>query len=234
MRKFSVNFWSNFMKYPMFLLLIMLAIIIPGMFISVFAPTVVTIIFFIAVCLFFFITYRLYQSEYVKEEKKRKNWETKDYVQKYQVYVDLVHETAKKINYNFQKLDKEWILTFDNCLRITARLKRTFNNFDISACLIYTFLLCESSMEEMTFIFECVKELMTNPKDYKIDYSLGGDIELKLEKTYESVQINLPDDEISIEALINIFKAYFIPQDNNAVLQLSDFLHILYLRCKMQ
>lgn len=232
MRKFSVNFWINIMKYPIIFLFAMFAILIPGMFISVFAPPVVTTIFLVVIGLFFFITYRLYQSEYEKEEKKRKNWETKDYIQKYQPYLDLINAKAKELNYTIQILDKYWLPTFNNCIRIIAHGKRTLNNFDIAACLIYTFLLWESSKEEMFFVFECVKELMANPKDYSLDYLIGGELILKPKETYESVQINLPNNEISVEALINIFKAYFIPQDRNGALQLSDFLHILYLRYK--
>ncbi|MCI9178306.1 MAG: hypothetical protein HFJ28_07195 [Clostridia bacterium] len=236
MRKFSVKLWATWWpQYPFRLLFIWLLIAVIAMFTTTLTQSaVLPIAFIILVGLFTFITYQLYISEDKKTKNALENRKPEDYMKKHLQYVDFVHTKANKEDFCLQIADEKWVPTFDNCICSYAPGHRTLSNFDIAACLIYAFLLEECSNEELVFIFKCVKTLISTPKTYNVKYLLGEEIVLEFKESNEAVFVNLPDEQISMEGLLSIFKAYFIPQDANGVSQLSDFLHILYLRAAKQ
>ena len=211
------------------ILLTFLLMIIISRFVPHLVAQVALLIFFILIVGSFFI----YHIESKKEEKKRKEWTVDEYIQKHYSYVFLVNEYSQEEHYTVQSSKEEWIKNFDQCIYalIGERFNSKLNDFDIAACFIYAFLLCHCSDEELAFVFECAKRIIKNPKSYAVTYLLSGEFQLEERKSFEGT-LCVPDKQISKEAILAILRAYFLPVNSTGILQLSDFLHVLFLRSR--
>ena len=211
------------------ILLTFLLMIIISRFVPHLVAQVALLIFFILIVGSFFI----YQIESKKEEKKRKEWTVDEYIQKHYSYVFLVNECSQEEHYTVQTSKEKWIKNFDQCIYalIGERFNSKLNDFDIAACFIYAFLLCHCSDEELVFVFECAKRIIKDPKSYAVTYLLSGEFQLEERKSFKG-NICVPDKQISKEAILAILRAYFLPVNSTGILQLADFLHVLFLRSK--
>lgn len=191
----------------------------------------------IAFCLFVFMIVLVITSlqEEKKEKQKLQAMGKEDYKKKWALYLNLVNEVIDEKDYERNKLNEDWIQTFNQVINAIAAnqylLRRKFNDFDIAACLVYSLALDNDTDENILLAFDCAKRLINEPKEYICDLGYGYKLELEVEKTFSKVNINIPDDVISPEALTSIIRAYLIQKTDSGILQLSDFLHILYLKC---
>jgi hypothetical protein len=179
----------------------------------------------------------IFATIYEKQEKKKiQNMSEEDYKKKWDEYVNLVNDVIKEKNYERDKLNNDWIQTFDKCIHLLADngylLNRMFNDFDIAACLIYSLTYDKNTDENILFSFECAKRIFSEPKEYIRDMGYGYKLDLIAIETFKKVDICLPDEIITSEVLTTIIRAYFMQNTENGIIQLSDFLHILYLKCK--
>ena len=232
MCKKIANFWHTVFTYPTparaFLILFPFAILL--FIVLYFIPWLYGYTLCI-VLLFFFGSIFIYNRESKKEEEKRNLWTSGDYFQKHYSYILLVKELSQEEHYTVKSFQEDWVKNFDKCIYevIGNRFQSKLNDFDIAACFIYAFLLCHCSDEELAFVFKCAKRIIQNPKSYKVTYSLGGEFQLEERKSFKGC-IFAPDKEISIEAILAILRAYFLPVNSTGISQLSDFLHVLFLR----
>ena len=169
------------------------------------------------------------------QRQKFQNATEEDFKEKWKQYVDLVNETINEENYERSRLRANWIQKFNQNIYAVATdqylLKRKFNDFDIAACLIYS-LTGENNIDEnILFAFHCVKKIISEPKEYFRDY-FSYDFELLEEKKFQKVNISIPNETITAEALISIIRTYLVQETEDGIVQLSDFLHILYLNSK--
>jgi hypothetical protein len=165
-----------------------------------------------------------------EEKKEKKQYMSKEsYEKQLAQYIDLVNET----NYEGHNLNTNWIQIFNQAIYDVATnhylLKRMFNDFDIAACLIYSLTLDDNTDENILFAFDCAKKIINEPKEYIRDLGYGYKLEFKVEKTFTKVNICLPDENINSKALASIIRAYIMQKTELGILQLSDFLHVLYL-----
>lgn len=176
----------------------------------------------------------LYQEK--KEKQKFQSMDKEDYEKKWMQYVDLVNEMLDEKKYERNKLNTEWIQTFNQVIyAVTTNqylLRRKFNDFDIAACLVYSLTLDNSTDENILFAFDCAKKVISEPKEYIRYLGYGYNLELKVENIFQKVNIYIPDKTITTEALISIIRTYLMQKTESGLIQLSDFLHILYLKCK--
>lgn len=230
MCKKIANFWHTVFTYPAQALLILFPFAILLFIVLYFIPQLYEYTLCI-VLLFLLGSLYIHRIESKKEEEKRKLWTSGDYFQKHYSYILLVKELSQEENYTVKSFQEDWVKNFDKCIYevIGNRFQSKLNDFDIAACFIYAFLLCHCSDEELAFVFKCAKRIIQNPKSYKVTYSLGGEFQLEERKSFKGC-IFAPDKEISIEAILAILRAYFLPVNSTGISQLSDFLHVLFLR----
>lgn len=230
--KFVFNFF-NHIEWIWYLLLSSIPLFV-ALAISPDSPALHVITFFFF--LFWFGSLIIYSIEEIKEKKKRKNWEAKDYAQKHAYYISLVNSIAKEKQYTIHTEEDKWIRMFDKCINgILPRgsMRDELDDFDIASCLIYAFLLAHNcNDEELAFIFECAKHIISTPKSYIKHILVSGDFELETFETFESVTICVPNDEFSLDTILQILKAYGSDLTWEGILALSDFLHTLYLISK--
>lgn len=171
-----------------------------------------------------------------KEKRKFQSMTEEDYEKKWKQYVDLVNETIEEENYDWNKLNVGWIQRFNNIIYAFAGdeylLRRKFNDFDIASSLIYSLTWDNNTDENILFAFYCAKKIISEPKQYIRDLGFGYKLELKEESVFQKVNICIPDETITAEALISIIRTYLMQKTETGIVQLSDFLHILYLKCK--
>ena len=198
-------------------------------------PTIVTgiIAFCLLVCIIALLITSLQKEK--QEKQKLQTMDKEYYEKKWALYLNLVNEVIDEKNFERNKLDADWIQTFNQVINAIATnqylLRRKFNDFDIAACLIYSLTLNNDTDENILLAFDCVKRVINEPKEYIRDLGYGYKLELEVEKTYLKVNITIPDDVISPEALTAIIRTYLMQKTANGILQLSDFLNILYLKC---
>ena len=82
------------------------------------------------------------------------------------------------------------------------------------------------------FAFYCAKKVIMHPNEYIRSISLGGKLELEISKSLESVNIDFPNRTITYKSIASIIKAYLSQNTDVGIVQLSDFLHVLYLKSK--
>ena len=162
--------------------------------------------------------------------------EKEDYEKKWMQYVDLVNEMLDEKKYERNKLNTDWIQTFNQVIYAIATnqylLRRMFNDFDIAACLVYSLTWDSNNDEDILFAFDCAKKVISEPKEYIRDLGYGYKLELKVENILQKVNMHIPDETITTESLISIIRTYLTQKTESGIIQLSDFLHILYLKCK--
>lgn len=203
--------------------------------VSLLLPQIVAeiIAFCLLVCMIVLLITSLQKEK--KEKQKLQTMGKEDYKKKWELYLNLVNEVIDEKDYARNKLNEDWIQTFNQVINAIATnqylLRRKFNDFDIAACLVYSLTLDNDTDENILLAFDCAKRLINEPKEYIRDLGYGYKLELEVEKTFSKVNITIPDDVISPEALTSIIRAYLIQKTDSGILQLSDFLHILYLKC---
>lgn len=175
----------------------------------------------------------------LKEKKEKLEFEKENkeyYEKKWKKYIDLVDKMANEKMYNKDNLDKDWILIFNEILYDVATnqylFRRMFNDFDIASCLIYSLTLNNDTDENILFAFECAKKIISEPKEYTINLGYGYKLELKEENSFEKLDVCVPDEIITSKAIVEIIHTYIMQKTEDGVVKLSDFLYILYLRCK--
>lgn len=175
----------------------------------------------------------------LEEKKEKQNFFSmgkEDYEKKWIQYVDLVNEMINKKRFDRNNLDTNWIQTFHQIIYAIGTnrylLRRNFNDFDIAACLVYSLTLDNPTDENILFAFDCAKRIISEPKEYIRDLGYGYKLELKVKNTFPKVNICIPNLTITAEALTSIIRTYLRQKKGNEIVQLSDFLHILYLKCK--
>lgn len=171
-----------------------------------------------------------------KEKQELQSMDKEDYEKKWMQYVDLVNEMLDENKYERNKLNTDWIQTFNQVIYAVATnqylLRRKFNDFDIAACLVYSLTWNNNTDEDILFAFSCAKKVIREPKEYIRDLGYGHKLELNVENIFQKVNIYIPDETITTEALISIIRTYLTQKTESGIIQLSDFLHILYLKCK--
>ena len=171
-----------------------------------------------------------------KEKRKFQSMTEEDYEKQWNQYVDLVNETIEEENYDRNKLNVGWIQRFNNIIYAFAGdeylLRRKFNDFDIASSLIYSLTWDNNTDENILFAFYCAKKIISEPKEYIRNLGFGYNLELEEESVFQKVNICIPDETITAEALISIIRTYLMQKTETGIVQLSDFLYILYLNCK--
>ena len=184
----------------------------------------------------FVLTIILIKKEEDEERKKKQNSIIEEYRKKWAQYFILVNQVISERKYNRDKLNSDWIQEFDQLLNIIASneylLKRKFNDFDIAACLVYSLTKYDDADDDILLAFECAKIIINEPKEYSCNFGYGYKLELEIEDTFTKVDITIPDKNITAKALTEIIRAYLCQKTTVGIIQLSDFLHILYLNCK--
>lgn len=220
--------WKSIIAFVIFL--IIFAITISKL------PEIVAEIMAGGLALLFFATIIISLHKEKKEKQQFQSRDKEEYEKKWMQYVDLVNEMIDERKYGLNKLNTGWIQTFDQIIYAVAAnqylLKRKFNDFDIAACLIYSLTWDNNTDEDILFAFECAKKVIIEPKEYIRDVGYGYKLELEVENIFQKVNIDLPNEIITVEALISIIRTYLIQKTESGIIQLSDFLHILYLKCK--
>ena len=172
----------------------------------------------------------------VIEKQKFQNMTEEDYEEEWKQYVDFVNETIKEESYERNKLSTNWIKKFNQIVYTVATnqylLRRKLNDFDIAACLIYSLTGEKNTDENILFAFNCAKKVISEPKEYFRVVKMSYNFELLEEKKFQKVNISIPDETITTEALISIIRTYLMQETEDGIVQLSDFLHILYLKCQ--
>ena len=172
----------------------------------------------------------------VIEKQKFQNMTEEDYEEEWKQYVDFVNETIKEESYERNKLSTNWIKKFNQIVYTVATnqylLRRKLNDFDIAACLIYSLAGEKNTDENILFAFNCAKKVISEPKEYFRVVKMSYNFELLEEKKFQKVNISIPDETITTEALISIIRTYLMQETEDGIVQLSDFLHILYLKCQ--
>ena len=146
-------------------------------------------------------------------------------------YVDLVNKMIDERKYGINRLNADWLYTFYQIMYNVATnqylLNRRLNDFDIAACLIYSLTLHNNTDENILFAFECAKKVVNEPKEYVRDVGFGYKLELEVENIFQKVDIDLPN-----EIIIPIIRQYIVRKTERGIIQLSEYLHLLYLNCK--
>ena len=231
-RKFSRYFAIHPVKCFIYLLIIFIAF---TMLISR-LPTIFCEIF--AICLTGLMIVLMIIALYKEKKEKQilQSMDKEDYEKKWKQYINLVNEVIDEKNHKQNKLNTDWIQTFNEAINIVATnqylLRRMFNDFDIAACLIYSLTSINNTDEGILFAFDCAKKVINEPKEYILYLGYGYKLELEVEKELKKIKIYIPDETITPNALTSIIRAYLTQNTANGILQLSDFLHILYLKCK--
>lgn len=218
------------------MILLFIFVIIFAFIMSKLPENVVEIIAACGLALMIFILYTLSCKE-KKEKQEFQNASEEDYKRKWMQYVDLVNEMVDEANYDRNKLNTNWIQIFNQVMHEVSTnnrylLRRMLNDFDIAACLVYSLTWNNVTDENVLFAFDCAKKIISKPKEYTRDIGYGYKLELKTENILQKVNINIPDETITAEALVSIIRAYLMQKTQSGIIQLSDFLHILYLKCK--
>ena len=225
-----------FINHPVMLPVVFLIFVLVVVILVTLLP--LRVIEIICICLVgYTIIFMITHLQKMKKEKQQLQAMGKeDYEKKWVQYLDLVNEVIDEKKYERNKQNTYWILTFNQAITAIATnqylLKRKFNDFDIAACLIYSLTLDNDTDENISLAFDCAKKLINEPKEYIRNLGFGYKLELEVEKTFTKVNITIPDDAITPKALIEIIRAYLIQKTEKGILQLSDFLHILYLKYK--
>ncbi len=175
-----------------------------------------------------------------KEKQKFQSMTEEDYKKKWEQYICLINETIDEDNYEWNELNAGWFQKFNDIMYALAcfssslnSLQRKFNDFDIASCLIYSLTWDNNTDENILFAFHCAKKIISAPKEYIRDIGFSGyKLELKEYRTFPSVSIDIPDEAITPQALISTLRTYLMRKSEYGIIQLSDYLHILYLNCK--
>ena len=189
----------------------------------------------IAACLLFimFTIAIIYFYKDKKARQKIQNMEKLDYEKKWELYVKLVEEIISAKKYERNNLYNDWIQVFNELIYSVATnshlMRRKFNDFDIAACLLYSLTWTSDTDENILMAFDCVKHLIDEPKEYIRYLGYGNELELEVDKTFEKVNLLVPNEIITAEVIVSIIRTYLTQKTVNGILQLSDFLHILYL-----
>lgn len=171
-----------------------------------------------------------------KAQKKLQSMGKEDYEKVWEKYVDLVDNTCEELSYDRNKLNSAWINQFNYLIYEIAVnstvLYRKFNDFDIAACLIYSLTWDNKDEENVIFSLECVRRLLNSPNIYIRTLKYGNELELEVESTLEEVNFQFYDEKITSDVLLSIIELYLNEKTINQLMRLSDFLYILYLKCK--
>ncbi len=232
-RKVMQYFYSHPVKCFLLLLLISFAIALTLSFFPEIVAEAFIIslgILMLAILLFF-----VYEEKKEQLEFRRVHVEG-GFKTKWKKYIDLVNETIDEEKYEHDGLDTFWIQRFDQIIYDISTnqhlLRRKLNDFDIAACLIFSLAWDNQEDKNILFAFDCAKKVVIAPKEYLRDFGYGYKLDLEVLNTSQSVNIHIPDENITATALISILRAYLMQKTDIGILQLSDFLHILYLKCK--
>lgn len=221
-----------------FVALIIFSIIFAGI-ISYLPKSVGEIVIEILVIIVYCMSFAAIIIVHCKEKKEKQEFQSmteEDYEKKWKQYVDLVNETINEENYERNKLSAGWIQRFNHILYTIAGnghlLGRKLNDFDIASCLIFSLTWDNNSDKNIIFAFHCAKKIISEPKEYIRDLGFGYKLELEEENIFQKVNIYIPDKTITTDALISIIHTYLMEKTEKGIIELSDFLHILYLKCK--
>ncbi len=232
-RKFMQYFYSHPVKCFILLLLTSCVIALTlSFFPEIIAEAFIIFLGMLMIAIFIFFLYE------EKKEKLQRFQEMTElgFERKWKNYIDLVNETVDEEKYECNKLNVSWIQRFDQIIyNISTNqhlLRRKLNDFDIAACLIFALTWDNQEDENILFAFDCAKKVVITPKEYIRNLGYGYKLELEVTNTFQSVNIYLPDETITSTALVSILRAYLMQKTDIGILQLSDFLHILYLKCK--
>lgn len=166
-----------------------------------------------------------------KEKESLKNMTRWDMKEKWKKYVSIVNVTLQKQEKS-KELDDAWIEHFQylmqNVAGNTYYINRVFNDFDIASFLIYSLTFEHREKEDILFAFECAKPLMKNPKEYTRRLNLGGEVSLQEKDTILEVKKDPFDEKITEEMAITMIERYLQENSADAIVQLSDFLSMLY------
>ena len=171
-----------------------------------------------------------------KATKKMQSMGKEDYEKVWKKYVDLVEKTCEELNYDRNKLNSDWIEKFNYLIYEiavnTTVLYRKFNDFDIAACLIYSLTWDDKDNQNVIFSLECVRQLLNSPNIYIRHLGYGNELELEVESSLEEVNFEFYDEKITSDVLLSIIELYLNEKTINQLVRLSDFLYILYLKCR--
>ena len=148
--------------------------------------------------------------------------------------MNLVDEVIEEKKYDRDKLNKDWILVFDQCIYNLPDIakysnQRKFSDFDVATSLMYSLTWDNITDENILFAFDCVKRIINEPKEYLV-YSMHNHVdEMEVANKFETLNINIPDESITSEALTLIIKTYLTQNTYRGISKFSDFLRILYL-----
>lgn len=171
-----------------------------------------------------------------KEKQKFQSMNEEDCEKKWMQYFDLVNEMSRKEKYGRKQLNTDWVQIFNQIIYVISSnrylLRRKLNDFDIASCLVYSLTWNNNTDENILFAFDCAKKVISEPKEYIRELGYGYKLELEVENIFQKVNIDIPDETITTEILISIIRTYLMQKTERGIVQLSDFLHILYLKCK--
>ncbi len=232
-RKFMQYFYSHPVKCFLLLLLIpCVTVLILSFFPEIIVEAFIISLGILMIAILIFFLYeekkeKLQRFQEMSEEGLEKKWKK---------YIDLVNETVDEEKYECNKLNVSWIQRFDQIIYDISTnqhlLRRKLNDFDIASCLIFSLTWDNQEDENILFAFDCAKKVVITPKEYLRNLGYAYKLELEAIKTFQSVNIYIPDETITATALVSILHTYLMQKTDIGILQLSDFLHILYLKCK--
>lgn len=170
-----------------------------------------------------------------KQAKKRmQNLCLEDFRKMYSEYDALVESKLEELDYSRDIIRKNWLEEFHEYFYIASDItnKTMFTDFHIAASMFFALVSETPSLNQVCFAYECIKWLISNPREYVRHIDYGSEIKLEVETTLEEADYSLIEERVAPDELCKIIKeVYLTNKTESSLIGLADFLGSLYERC---
>lgn len=162
----------------------------------------------------------------VKTERKGKMICEENLQEKVDEYTQMINKVLDEEKHERNILNTNWVQDFEEFMYDIQPL----DDFGVAACLVYSLTGDNDTDEAILFAFDCAKKIISEPREYGRGNVFCYNTWLKT--VNEKVNIRLPNESFTAEALASIIRVYLKDKTFDGVNELSNFLRILYLECK--
>lgn len=166
--------------------------------------------------------------------KRMQNLNLEDLQKMYSEYKALVESKLEELDYSRDIICKNWLEDFHEYFYIASDITNytMFTDFHIAASMFFALVSETPSLNQVCFAYECIKWLISNPREYVRHIDYGSEIKLKVETTLEEADYSLIEERIAPDELCKIIKeVYLTNKTESSLIGLADFLGSLYERC---
>lgn len=176
-------------------------------------------------------TAKLFQAE----KQRLESLTLEDFQKMYVEYADIVEEQIRIKNYDRELINQKWLEDYHKLFYSASRMLdgTAFTDFHIAACMIFALVSKDDSLSHIRFVYDCITNLIYSPRVYHRSFGYAGMITLEVETRYLGADFENLEEYISADEICKIIKEVYIHNnDDDALIELANFLGRLYKRCR--